>query len=232
MTRYLVVAHQTATEPHLLRRVRSLAEDDPSATFTLLVPATRVEHLMTWESGESEAIARRRGEAARAAFEASGVKVNGVLVGDELPIWAIEDELRAHPGAYDAIILSTLPPGRSRWVEMYSHARAEARFAMPVIHVYEGVERLMPDGQAPQRARREPMVRRLLDWLTEPRAGSAGRAPARGYVALVVLMLAYLGGAATLALTVNQRFFFNDVLALAVFATLLVTLVVAERRRV
>lgn len=231
MTRYLVVAHQTATEPHLIKRVRELADGDRNATFTLLVPATRMEHLITWERGESEEIARRRGELARAAFEAAGLTVSDVRVGDELPIWAIEDELRAHSNAYDAIVLSTLPPGRSRWVEMYSHTRAEERFALPIIHVYDGVERAMPDGRAPERPRREPLVRRVLDWLTEPTPGTRERSPRRGYLVLAVLMLVYLAGTATLALTVNQRFFANDALAVVVFGALLISLALSERRR-
>ena len=53
MSNYLVVAHQTATSPELLRRA-SVADRDSGALFTLLVPATPVVHLLTWEEGETQ----------------------------------------------------------------------------------------------------------------------------------------------------------------------------------
>lgn len=64
MTRYLVVAHQTATSPELLQRVTGLAANDPKATFTILVPGTPVDHLLVWEEGETRAIARKGAESA------------------------------------------------------------------------------------------------------------------------------------------------------------------------
>ncbi|MDP9238020.1 MAG: dienelactone hydrolase family protein [Chloroflexota bacterium] len=65
MARYLVVAHQTATSQALVEAVRSHALDEPDAEFVLLVPATHVEHLLTWTEEESHEIARRDGDAAR-----------------------------------------------------------------------------------------------------------------------------------------------------------------------
>ena len=52
MTRYLVVAHQTATSLELLEKVTEIANGDPHSTFTILVPATPVQHLLVWEDGE------------------------------------------------------------------------------------------------------------------------------------------------------------------------------------
>ena len=48
---------------------------------------------------------------------------------------AIEDELRAHAGQYDAIVLATLPPGISRWLRMDIHSQVARRFDIPVISV-------------------------------------------------------------------------------------------------
>ncbi len=45
-------------------------------------------------------------------------------------------------------------------------------------------------------------------------------------------MLAYLAGTATLALTVNYRFFANDALALVVFSGMLAVFVWNDRRAV
>ena len=135
MTHYLVLAHQTATSRELLHRASELAADDPRATFTLLVPATPVNHLLYWDDRETNQVARERAEEARTLFESRGLNVARAAVGDGWPLLAIEDELRARPGTYDAIILSTLPPGISRWLRLDPHNQAERRFHIPVIHV-------------------------------------------------------------------------------------------------
>ena len=135
MTSYLVVAHQTATSPELAERVSELASDDPEASFTLLVPATPVHHFLVWEEGETHQITQKRAEEARALLEGLGAKVAGIGVGDSSPLLAIEDELRTHPQEYDAIILSTFPPGVSRWLRLDVHNQAERRFNIPLIHV-------------------------------------------------------------------------------------------------
>ena len=141
LVRYLVVAHQTATGPELLQRVTELAAANPNATFGILVPATPVGHLLVWEEGETEEVARRMAANARAQFESAGVNVLRAEIGDSSPILAIGDELRAHPGEYDAIILSTLPVGISRLLRMDAHSQAKRKFELPVIHVVakEGV---------------------------------------------------------------------------------------------
>ena len=135
MTHYLVVAHQTATSAELLQCVAELAAFDPATVFTVLVPATPVVHLLTWEEGETNEIARQRAEEARERFEGSGLNVAQAKVGDASPLLAIGDELRAHPEEYDAVVLSTLPPGVSRWLRLDVHHLAERKFGLPVIHV-------------------------------------------------------------------------------------------------
>ncbi len=135
MTHYLVVAHQTATSAELLQCVAELAAFDPATVFTVLVPATPVVHLLTWEEGETNQFARQRAEEARERFEGSGLNVAQAKVGDGSPLLAIGDELRAHPGEYDAVVLSTLPPGLSRWLRLDVHHQAERKFGLPVIHV-------------------------------------------------------------------------------------------------
>src|SRR5690606_34536661 len=133
MPRYLVVAHQTATSETLLERLRELAAKDRTAEFSLLVPATHVNHLLTWEKGESQAIAEERGEEARRMLRGAGLRVGSMRVGDASPILAIQDELREHPGEHDVIVLSTLPRGRSRWIEQDVYAQAVRRFDLPVL---------------------------------------------------------------------------------------------------
>ena len=44
MARFLIVAHETVTNPQLLKQVRTVTDQDPEAEFVLLVPATALAH--------------------------------------------------------------------------------------------------------------------------------------------------------------------------------------------
>ena len=135
MARYLVVAHQTAESPELAQRVSSLAAGDPAAEFVLLVPATPVQHLLTWAEGEARAVAAQAAEDAKVRFEKAGVKVVRICVGDESPLQAIEDEILAHPGQYDTLVICTFPAGISRWLRLDLPSQAQRKFDLPVIHI-------------------------------------------------------------------------------------------------
>ena len=135
MARYLIVAHQTAGSPELLERVKALAAADPAAEFTLLVPATPTGHLLhNWEEGEARQLARKRAAEAMAILGAAGIPVAAARVGSHSPLEAVGDELQAHPG-YQRIVLSTFPPGVSRWLKGNLPAILERRFRVPVDHV-------------------------------------------------------------------------------------------------
>ena len=72
-------------------------------------------------------------EEALVRFEEVGrIDADGV-VGDAHPVRAIDDVLIDRP--YDEIILSTLPPGVSRWLRLDLPRRVEQRFALPVTTV-------------------------------------------------------------------------------------------------
>jgi hypothetical protein len=133
MARYLVVAHQTADSPGLRQAVGQIARDDPGASFTLLVPATPVEHLAAWTEGESKAVAREAGERARAHFEADGARVDDVLVGDRNPVYAVEDAF--NHDSWDHVLISTLPAGRSRWLRKDVVNRLTRDLIVPVTHI-------------------------------------------------------------------------------------------------
>jgi bacterioferritin (cytochrome b1) len=135
MTRYLVLGNQTASSPELSEAIGQILQQDTEAEFVLLVPATPVEDLLEWQPDDSEAVARRTGEAARAQLETIGARVVRVEVGDPLPSKAIENELERQRGAYDRIIISTLPIQRSRWLALDQPRRIEKRFGLPVTHV-------------------------------------------------------------------------------------------------
>ncbi len=134
MARYLIVAHETATNPDLIKQVKTLAADDPIAQFVLLVPATPIRHLLrrTTES-DAETVARKRAEEAKARFAEAGLKVE-TRIGDPSPMDAIADEVREHPG-YDSFIISTLPAEHSRWLRMDLPRSVEREYKLPVIHV-------------------------------------------------------------------------------------------------
>jgi hypothetical protein len=134
MARYLIVAYQTAGSPELAERVRSLVAEDPQAEFTLLVPATPASHLHTWEEGEARQLAIRRGTEAAAGLTAAGAKVGTVRVGSHRPLDAVSDELYWH-GGYAAIVVSTFPPGLSRWLKGDLPNQLRRRTRLPVHHV-------------------------------------------------------------------------------------------------
>jgi hypothetical protein len=135
MPRYLVVAHQTAASAELLDVIESTARAEADAEFAILIPATRVAHQLTWTEGEADAVAHETAERAKSEFERAGAKVVRTAVGDESPLLAIADELRDFPTEYGAIIVSTFPPGISRWLGLDLPHRVERQFGLPVRHV-------------------------------------------------------------------------------------------------
>ncbi|HYT26757.1 MAG TPA: hypothetical protein VEP73_09780 [Actinomycetota bacterium] len=146
MARHLIVAHQTAASPELAERVRAIADGDPDAEFVLLVPATPTSHLLhTWEEGEARQLAARRGREAAALLSAAGVKVTATRVGCHSPLEAVGDELQARPG-YAGIVLSTFPPGVSRWLKGDLVAQLRRRYRLPVVHVVAAPTRAASTG--------------------------------------------------------------------------------------
>lgn len=141
MRRYLVVANQTLGGRPLLDKVRALMSEGP-CQFHVVVPATHPHEHLTWTEGAASAIARTRLEQALLDLRALGADVDGE-VGDERPVDAVGDAIRASQRApnaadrlpYDAILLSTLPPGLSRWLGQDLPHRLERAYSLPVMHV-------------------------------------------------------------------------------------------------
>jgi hypothetical protein len=131
MCRYLVVANQTLAGEPLVSRIRELSRSGPCAFF-LIVPATPPrDH--PWTEGEARATARARLDEALMRLSGLEVKVEGE-VGDGNPMLAIDDAVREH-GPFAEIILSTLPPGASRWLRLDLPHRVAASFGLPMTHV-------------------------------------------------------------------------------------------------
>jgi len=129
--RILMVANQTAAGSHLKSEVRKRLEKGP-CSFTLLVPATPPREHAVWTDEEAYELAGKRLGVAMEGLAGLGAEIRGV-VGDPSPMEAIGDELIAT--RYDEIILSTLPPGASRWLKQDLPHRVERRYNIPVTHL-------------------------------------------------------------------------------------------------
>ncbi len=82
MPRYLVLANQTAASPELTSVIQEIVAKDADTEFVLLVPATPVEELLDWQDGDSETVAKRTAQAAKAHLAGVGAKVARTEVGD------------------------------------------------------------------------------------------------------------------------------------------------------
>jgi hypothetical protein len=131
MRRFLVVANQTLGGEHLIEKVRQCMEEGPCG-FHIVVPATPSGEHLTWTEGEATAIAQDRLDHALRRFEEMGADASGE-VGDRNPMLAVEDALRNEQ--FDEIILSTHPPGVSRWLKLDLPSRVASHFGLPVTHL-------------------------------------------------------------------------------------------------
>ncbi len=128
MRHYLVVANQTLKQPELKDKIRAFIDAGP-CDFFLLVPATRTHGPGRWTPADANALARRRLNRALERFRELGAEVVGE-VGDPSPVVAIGELLRRR--SFDALILSTLPPGPSQWLRGDVPGRIQHLFNIPV----------------------------------------------------------------------------------------------------
>ena len=128
----LVVANHTATSPALIAALRDRAERG-DVSFHLVVPAlnSRLRHWLS-DTDSATAAARRRGDEAVAVLASRGLTIS-MEIGDGVPLLAIDDALAQFPA--DEIVISTLPPDRSHWLEHDLVALAGRRFGVPVRQV-------------------------------------------------------------------------------------------------
>jgi hypothetical protein len=128
--RLRVVANLTVCGEQLATLVAQRLAAGP-CSFHLVVPSAPDPHEPTWTEEAVRLAARHRLDQALSVFRALGADVSGE-VGDWTPLLAIEDALRTRE--FDEIIVSTLPPGASRWLRLDLPNRV-ARFGLPVTHV-------------------------------------------------------------------------------------------------
>ena len=117
----LVVAKVTAASDELLAAMRSRADRAPTE-FTLLMPAG-------W--GEARFGRHAVAKAVDRMTEA-GLDVRGII-GDSDPVVAVHEHW--DPRWFDEVIVSTLPTGTSRWLQIDLPRRIERITDAPVQHV-------------------------------------------------------------------------------------------------
>jgi len=149
MSLYLVVANQTALSAELTQALLTKVALEPGTEFVLIVPATPVEHFITYEEGKARQIAARRAGVALNHLTQAGVPIMGAHVGGSSPITAIDEAISEHRSEYAGIIVCTFPPGMSRWLEPDLMSRLEATFHLPVTHIVAIHGYLMGTGAPP-----------------------------------------------------------------------------------
>lgn len=128
MRSYLVVGNQTLDSPELAEAIRERMATGP-ATFHVVVPAAPIQRGLTWDEDEARAAAEARLEAAIERLSADGATVTGEI-GNRDPVEATEDALRGRE--VDEVLLSTLPPGISRWLGQDVPSRLKGSILVPV----------------------------------------------------------------------------------------------------
>jgi hypothetical protein len=118
----LVVANQTADSDELVRALSDRAARGPTE-FTLLLPA---------QPGVARTDSDRRLEDALGRLRAGGLEARGV-VGDCNPVVAVKETW--DPGKYDEILVSTLPTGASKWLQIDLPHQVERMTGVQVTHV-------------------------------------------------------------------------------------------------
>jgi hypothetical protein len=145
--RYLVVANQTLGGDALVQAVRERMLRGPSE-FWVLVPATHPSYFADRVSplafdaegaqaggtpdGDASTLAQRQLEAELQRLHEAGATADGE-VGDPDPIKAIGRTLARQQ--FEEIILSTLPPQRSRWLRQDLPGQIRKRFNIPLTHL-------------------------------------------------------------------------------------------------
>ena len=135
MRSYLVVGNQTLGSDELRAAVQERLAAGP-CRFHVVAPATLPRDHLVWSDGEAIAVARRNLDRALTSMRADGADVDGA-VGDSNPVLAVIDAL-AHDD-FDEVVLSTFPPGVSRWIRQDLPHRLARRTILPLCHIVSQV---------------------------------------------------------------------------------------------
>lgn len=127
--RILVIANRTCPCPTLVDEVARRAPAD-----VLIVAPALNSRLRHWVSDIDGAVASAgdRVAVALAALAARGISARGEI-GDADPVLAIADAIAGFPAS--EIVIATLPPGHSNWLERGLIEKVRARFDVRVTHL-------------------------------------------------------------------------------------------------
>jgi len=137
----LVIANRACPCPTLIDEVARRA----GARIEVVVVAPALNsRLRHWVSDVDDAVerARDRLEVALAGLRDRGISARGEI-GDANPVVAIADALAGF--AASQIVIATLPPGHSNWLERGLIQKVRARFDIPVTHLVSS-DVLIADG--------------------------------------------------------------------------------------
>lgn len=131
MRTVLIVANQTLLSPSLAAAVEDRVAQGP-VRFHVVVPATPVTHRLTWDEAETLEAAQGRLQELLQRLEVLGAPSTGEI-GPSDPVTAATDVIGGM--AVDEVILSTLPPGLSRWLGADVGTRLQGAVSVPVVVV-------------------------------------------------------------------------------------------------
>ena len=134
MSTALIVANQTLPSQALAEAIAERVRAGVT-TFYVVVPATPIGKGMTWDEEASRGEATERLDQFLAHLTEQRVEADGE-VGDRDPVAAVRDALRSRE--VDEVVLSTFPPGISRWLGQDVPSKLRHNVGVPVLVVYEG----------------------------------------------------------------------------------------------
>jgi hypothetical protein len=154
-TSVLVVANQTADSPELVAALREQASKG-DAEFTLVLPPL----------GSDREAAKARLDAIVDSWREAGLSATG-RVGDADPVLAVKEAW--DPARFDEVVISTLPTGASKWLQIDLPHRVERITGVSVRHVTGTAPEQEPEPATTTAIRRPPPAPGLEHWLGSPR---------------------------------------------------------------
>ena len=131
MRSYLIVANQTLTSESLRDEITARLADGPLRAH-VVVPMSAGGGRLSWDEGEARATAQARLDDMLERLKEMDIEADGE-VGDRDPVNAVRDAIRRQE--VDAVIVSTLPRGLSRWLgeDVPSRLRDACRVPVTVV---------------------------------------------------------------------------------------------------
>jgi nucleotide-binding universal stress UspA family protein len=133
MSTTLIVANQTLPSQALAEAIEQRIRSGVKS-FYVVVPATPIGHGLTWDEEATRQEARERLGRFLTHLTRRGVEADGE-VGDRDPVAAVRDASRGRE--IDEVVVSTLPPGISRWLGQDVPSKLRHNCNAPVDVVYE-----------------------------------------------------------------------------------------------